>query len=116
MPASSNPSSVAWTTGWRPPRPGVVAVEGDVDRAERDLFPAPLLDEGGEPLGERDAARVDPDERQCAEVVVPLDDLVRDARERARERLCVQQRFRGAICGQGPACSFRFLSGLAGPG
>ena len=74
---------------------GVVAMEGDVDRAERDLLPAPLLDQGGQPLGERDAARMDSDERERAQVVVSLDDLVRDARERARKRLCVQQRFRG---------------------
>ena len=66
----------------------VVAVEGDVDRAELDLLPAPLLDQRGEPLCERDAAGVDADEREPAEVVVALDDLVRDPRERALEALC----------------------------
>ena len=59
-----------------------------------------------EPLGERDAARVDADEREPAEVVVALDDLVRDARERAREGLGVQQGLRRCR-GRGRACSFR---------
>ena len=57
----------------------VVPVEGDVDGTERDLLPAPLLDQTGEPLRERDAAGMDADERQAAEVVVALDDLMRDA-------------------------------------
>ena len=98
---------------------GVVAVEGDVDGAERDLLPAPLLDQRGEPLRERDAAGVDADEREPAEVVVALDDLVRDPRERAPEGLRVQQDLAQECLTawrSGRACSFRFLSGLAGPG
>ena len=78
---------------------GVVAVEGDVDRAERDLLPAPLLDQRREPLGERDAARVDADEGELGQVVVALDDLVRDARERAAEALGVQQSLRRRAVG-----------------
>ena len=69
----------------------VVAVERDVDGAELDLLPAPLLDQRREPLGERDAAGVDADERQPAEVVVALDDLVRDPGEGALEALGVEQ-------------------------
>ena len=77
--------------GLLPPGDGVVAVEGDVDGAELDLLPAPLLDQAGEPLGDRDAAGVDADEGDLAEVVVALDDLVRDPRERALEAFGVQQ-------------------------
>ena len=69
-------------------------MERDVDRAERDLLPAPLLDQGRKPLGERDAARVDADEREPAEIVVALDDLVRDARQGPRQGLGVQQDLR----------------------
>ena len=70
---------------------GVVAVERDVDRSERDLLPAPLLDQARKPLGERDTTRVDADEREAAEVVVALDDLVRDAGQRPSQSLGVQQ-------------------------
>jgi hypothetical protein len=69
----------------------VVAVERDVDGAEGDLLAAPLLDQRGEPLGDRDAARVDADEREAGQVVVALDHLVRDPRERAAEALRVEQ-------------------------
>jgi pyrimidine operon attenuation protein/uracil phosphoribosyltransferase len=71
---------------------GVVAVERDVDGAEPDLLPAPLLDQGGEPLRDRDAAGVDADQGDLGQVGVALDDLVGDPREGARESLCVQQR------------------------
>ena len=41
----------------------VVAVEGDVERPEVDLDAAELLDQPAEAVRERDAARVDADER-----------------------------------------------------
>jgi len=93
-------------------------VEGDVDGAELDLDAAPLLDQLGEALGERDAARPDADEREAVEVVVALDDLVRDPRERARERLAVEQGLRGrsAAAGAGTCVLIPLLSGLSGPG
>ena len=91
IPRSSKSSAVAWTTGCSRAGDGVVAVEGDVDGAELDLIPAPLLDQAGQPLGDRDAAGVNPDQREPAEVVVALDDLVRDPRERALEAFGVQQ-------------------------
>ena len=79
-----------------------------------DLDAAALLDQAAQALGERDAARVDADERDRVEVGVALDDLVRDPRERAPRA----PRRRG-----GPARSrarvqrsIRLLSGLAGPG
>ena len=63
-----------------PPRADVdvVAVEGDVDRAELDLEAGELVDQAAEPVGERHSARVDADEGDRVELRVPLDDLVRD--------------------------------------
>jgi hypothetical protein len=45
-------------------------------------------------LGERHAAGVDADERNPGEVGVPLDDLVRDPRQRLRDRVRVQEDLR----------------------
>ena len=45
----------------------VVAVEGDVDGAERGLDAGALLDQAREPPRERDAAGLDPDEREVVE-------------------------------------------------
>jgi len=72
----------------------VVAVEGDVELSERDLGPREVGDPPPQPLRERDAARVDPDERDPLEVRVALDDLVRDPRQRALDRLGVEDRLR----------------------
>ena len=72
------------TTGWGaaaaspPPHVQVVAVEGDVERAERELTAGELGDQAPQPLGERDAARVDADERDGVEIGIALDDLVGD--------------------------------------
>jgi hypothetical protein len=68
----------------------VVAVEGDVELAEGDLGAAQLLDPPAQPLRERDAARVDADESDLGEVGVALDDLVRDPRQRLRDRLGIE--------------------------
>ena len=69
----------------------VVAVEGDVELSERQFLAGALLDELADALGDRHPARVDPDERDRVEVLVPLDDLVRDAGERPPDRLFVEQ-------------------------
>src|SRR4051812_34840877 len=71
----------------------VVAVEGDVELAEGELVARPLLDESAEPLRDRNAAGVDADERHGVELLVPLDDLVRDAGKRAPDRFVIQQDF-----------------------
>ena len=47
----------------------VVAVEGDVDRAEPDLLAAELGDQPAQALRERDASRMDADERDPVESV-----------------------------------------------
>src|SRR5205085_555767 len=69
----------------------VVAVEGDVDGAELDLDARELGDQPAQALRERDAARVDADEREPLEVGVALDQLVRDPLERPRQRICVEE-------------------------
>jgi hypothetical protein len=70
----------------------VVAMEGDVELAEGDLRAAQLLDAAAQPLGQRDATRVDADERDPGQVGVPLDDLMRDPRQRLADRLGVEDR------------------------
>ena len=47
----------------------VVAMEGDVERAELELRPAPLGDQTAQARGERDAASLDADERDLLETV-----------------------------------------------
>jgi hypothetical protein len=74
----------------------VVAVKGDVELAERDLARAQLGDPAAQPLRERDAARVDADERDPIEVGVALDDLVGDPRQCLADRLGVED---GRRCG-----------------
>ena len=69
----------------------VVAVEGDVELAELELEAGALLDQAAQALRERDAARVDPDERDRVEILVALDDLVGDPRERAPDAFTVEQ-------------------------
>ena len=62
----------------------VVAMEGDVERAELELRPAPLRDQAPQARGERDAASLDTDERDLRETVPvrpgrALDELMGDA-------------------------------------
>ena len=71
----------------------VVAVKGDVQLAEREQLSRALFDEAAQAMRERNAARVDTDECHRAEVLVALDDLVRDAGERPADRLVVEQIF-----------------------
>ena len=96
-PSRSKSSFVSRTIGWRAARRAavadvdVVAVEGDVELAEVELDAGALGDEPPQALRERHAAGVDPDERDRVEVLVALDDLVGDARERPLDRFAVQQ-------------------------
>ncbi len=77
----------------------VVAVKGDVDLTELGLEPAPLGDECLEPLRQRHAPRVDPDEGEARDVVVALDQLVGESRERPPEGVCVEDLARPATRG-----------------
>ena len=67
----------------------VVAVERDVDVAERDLVVQQVAHELVQALGEMGAAAVDADERDGPAGVL-LDDLVRDAYERAADVVLVE--------------------------
>ena len=68
-PSSSKSSFVSRTSGCGAARRlagahvHVVAVEGDVELAERELLAGALLDQAPQALRDRDAARVDADER-----------------------------------------------------
>ena len=82
----------------------IVAVEGDVDRAERDVDPLVRPDRPLNARRERVAARADADDREKGEVTVALDDLVRDPRDGSADIVRREQRGRLAL-----------LPGLAGP-
>ena len=76
-------------------RPGpavadVVAVEGDVDVAERHLGAGLLADQGVQALGEHRAAGVDPDQGKPLGTGVLLGDLVRDADQRAPQLVALE--------------------------
>jgi hypothetical protein len=104
----------------------VVAVEGDVDGAERGRFAGALLDEPAQALCERDTPGLDADERDPREVGVGLDDLVCDPRERPAKAFVVEEegsRRRlhrahdaGGAEGMWAGSFIRLLSGLTGPG
>jgi hypothetical protein len=68
----------------------VVAVEGDVQLAESDFGPGQLGDSAAQPLGDRNASRVNADQRDPLEVGIAFDDLVRDPRQRALDRLGIE--------------------------
>ena len=67
----------------------VVAIEADVELADGHLRPLDLLDLLGQALGEQIAARHDADERDVARALVGLEDLMRDARQRALDLVCI---------------------------
>ena len=71
----------------------VVAVEGDVDGAERGLDSGALLDQAREPPRERYASGLDPDERDLVELRVALDDLVGDSRKGPPQPVGVEETF-----------------------
>src|SRR5690606_9051277 len=63
----------------------VVAVHGDVERADRDLALGDLLQLGGEALGEEDAPRRDAEEHHVVGALGAFDDLVGDAGQYPRD-------------------------------
>ena len=80
---------MAWTAGSAARVRQVVAVERDVDVAERDLGVEQVADEPVQARGEMGAAAVDADEGDGPAAVL-LDDLVRDAHERAADVVLVE--------------------------
>ena len=89
-------------------RGDVVAVEADVEVAERHLGAEQLLEQRVQPVREEGAATVDADERRRRLAGVALEDLVRDARQRPPYFLLVEDDLL--------VCCHRFLPGLTGPG
>ncbi len=85
-PSTSNGMSVRCTSG-REPNRQVVAVEADVERADRNLGALDLEDLRGEYLGERRPSGHDADEREVLRALVGLEDLVRDPGDGSRDRL-----------------------------
>ena len=83
----------------------VVAVEGDVDVAERNVLVDELVDQLVQAGGEDGSAAVDPDDGDVV-AAGALDDLVGDADERAPHVLLVEDRL----------LLHRILPGLTGPG
>ena len=83
----------------------VVAVEGDVDRAEIGRCAGALFDQSSQTVRERHAAGLDADERDAGEIGICLDDLVRDPRQRPAERISIEENGsrRGLHCAHG-AC------------
>src|SRR4051812_26070678 len=72
------------------PRPHVIAVEGDVDVAERDGASTELPDEGVEPLRQDRASRVNADEGQALGAGILLDDLVGDSPQRSPQIIALE--------------------------
>jgi hypothetical protein len=68
----------------------VVAIEGDVDDAARDLDTLDRGRFGGEALCDLDAERAHADEHEVPDAFVALEDLVRHAGERTLHSLCVE--------------------------
>ena len=60
----------------------VVAMERDVELADRDVGPLDLGDRRSETVRERDSARWDPEENEARGPLVAFEDLVADAAER----------------------------------
>src|SRR6478736_5364374 len=69
----------------------VIAVEGDVDRAEIGRCAGALFDQPSQTVRERHTARLDADERDPGEIRICLDDLVRDPRQRPAERISIEK-------------------------
>ena len=61
----------------------IVAVERDVERSGRDDLAGDPLELGRNASRQRHAALADADDREVVHTAVALDDLVRDAHERA---------------------------------
>ena len=63
----------------------VVAVHGDVERADRDLAAGDLFELGGEPPGEEDAAGRNAEQHHVVGALGAFDDLVGDAGQYPRD-------------------------------
>ena len=82
----------AWTTGCAGGRLGadVVAVEGDVDVADRQLCPGQLAEDGVKATGQHRAPGVDANDREPRGLRVLLGDLVGDPPQRSPQVLVLE--------------------------
>ena len=76
----------------------VVAVEGDVDVADRQLDRGQLAEQRVQAAGEHGAAGVDPDDRQALGVRVLLDDLVGDPPQRSPQVVALEHDLLAHFC------------------
>ena len=86
----------------------VVAVEGDVEVADRQLGAGQLAEEGVQAAGQDGAAGVDADDRQALGIGVLLGDLVGDPPQRSPQIVVLEHDLLVHF-----GC---FLPGLSGPG
>ena len=107
--ARSKSTWEAWTTGCERGRLGadVVAVEGDVEVADRQLDLGQLAEQSVEATGEHRAAGVDADDRQALGNRVLLGDLVGDPLQRSPQVVALEHDL---------LAHFLLLPGLSGPG
>jgi len=75
----------------------VVAVERDIDRAERKIDAFVRAYGLANPRGERVATRADADDREKGKIALALDDLVRDPRDGPPDIVRTEQRGRLAL-------------------
>ena len=99
----------SWTTGCAGGRLGadVVAVEADVDVADRQLGAGQLAEEGVEAAGQDGAAGVDADDGEPRGLRVLLGDLVGDPPQGSPQIVVLKHDL---------LTHFRCLPGLSGPG
>jgi hypothetical protein len=83
----------------------VVAVEGDIERPDRQPFALVLGDRIRQSVGQRHAAALDADEHELGRPGVLLDDLVRDPHDRPAD----------VVRGHDSAAAHRTPPGLTGP-
>src|SRR5207249_9137685 len=68
----------------------IVAIQGDVEGAGRDVVPVDVADRAREPLRDRHAAGPDADERELVDAAVAFENLVGDAREGSTDAVGVE--------------------------
>ena len=89
------------------PTAEVVAIEADVELAERDLGLQEIAEQRAQSAGQQSAATMDAHDRQAVVLGVLLDDLVSDPHERAAHVVAVEDDLLAV---------HRLLPGLTGPG
>src|SRR5204863_5480533 len=63
----------------------IVAIERDIERAERQVDAFVTADRFLEPRGDEITARANADERESGKIAIPFDDLMRDPSDRSAD-------------------------------